>query len=112
MSVQVVVLRGAESDLHELRIYVSRRFGARAWANTLQGVRDVFTRIAAHPESGRLPDELAPLNLVQFRQVLAGMNRVVYELRGPVAYVHLVCDARRDLKAVLLRRLVEAPCGK
>lgn len=40
--------------------------------------------------------------------MLAGANRIVYERRGNMAYVHLSCDSRRDLKNVLLQRLVEA----
>lgn len=109
MSVSVRVLRAAEADLGELRRYLCAGFGAAKWAETHESVRVAFARIAAHPEAGRVPDELAALGLVQYRQVLAGKNRILYELRGPVAYVHLICDARRDLKAVLLRRLLQAP---
>lgn len=109
MSVRVVVLRGAEDDLGELRRYVHHRFGAKVWKQTLKTVRAAVARIAAHPDAGAVPDELAPLGLGQFRQAMAGANRVVYERRGDMAYVHLVCDARRDLKAVLMRRLMEAP---
>ncbi len=108
MSARVVVLRGAEADLRELRHYVLRRFGDGAWAKTLRALREAIARISDHPEAGAVPDELLALNLVQFRQTLAGMNRVVYERRGDAAYVHLVCDVRRDLKAVLMRRLVES----
>lgn len=107
MSVRVVVLRGAESDLRELRRYVHQRFGDKVWMQTLKSLRAAVARIAAHPDAGTVPDELVPLGLGQFRQAMAGANRVVYERRGDVAYVHLVCDARRDLKAVLMRRLVE-----
>ena len=108
MSVRVVVLRGAEADLCELRRYVHQRFGDKAWAQSLKALRAAIARIAAHPQAGRVPDELQMLGLTQYRQMLAGANRVVYERRADVAYVHLVCDARRDLKAVLMRRLVES----
>lgn len=108
MSVRVVILKGAEADLRELRHHVARRFGELAWGRTLHLIRAAIEQIAAHPDAGRVPDEISSLGLIQFREVLAGPNRVVYEPRGDVAYVHLVCDTRRDLKNVLLRRLVEA----
>lgn len=108
MSVRVVVLRGAEADLRELRRYVGHRFGRKAWAQTLRSLRHAFGRIAAHPGSGRVPDELVPLGLSQYRQVLAAANRVIYERRAKLAHVHVVCDARRDLKTVLMRRLIES----
>ena len=107
MIVRVVILHGAEADLRDLRHHLRQRFGAAAWQDSYRAIKRAVARIAAHPQAGKLPDELAALNLVQFRQVLAGMNRIIYELRGDIAYVHVVCDARRDLRAVLLRRLLE-----
>jgi len=40
---------------------------------------------------------------------VTGNKRIIYELRGDMACVHVICDVRRDLRALLLRRLVEAP---
>lgn len=109
MSVHVVVLQGAEADLRELRRYVCHRFGAKRWAGTLQSIHAAFLRIAEHPETGHLPEELATMQLVQYRQLPTGKNRIIYELRGDLAFVHVACDARRDLRAVLMRRLVASP---
>lgn len=108
MSVRVVILRGAEADLRDLQRYVARRFGESAWARTLRSIRAAIDRIREHPDAGHVPDELVALSLVQFREMLAGANRIVYERRGSMAYVHLICDSRRDLRNVLMRRLVEA----
>lgn len=105
---RVVVLRGAESDLRELRRYIRQRFGAPVWDESLAALRKAFARLATHPRAGHLPDELATLNLVQYRQVVVGMNRIIYEQRDRTVYVHVVCDTRRDLRAVLLRRLLGA----
>ncbi|WP_348699338.1 hypothetical protein [Duganella fentianensis] len=49
-------------------------------------------------------DELAALGLPQFRQILAGQNRIIYEQRAQVLYVHLVCHTSMDLAALLARR--------
>ena len=107
MTLRVVILRGAEADLRDLRRYLCQRFDLAAWQDSVRAIRRGLQRIATHPRAGKLPDELLALNLVQYRQVLAGMNRIIYELRGDTAYVHVVCDVRRDLRAVLLRRLLE-----
>lgn len=105
---RVVILRGAQSDLRELRRYICQRFGASAWDESLAALRTAFARLATHPRTGHLPDELATLNLVQYRQILVGINRIIYELRDRTVYVHVVCDTRRDLQALLLRRLLGA----
>lgn len=107
MTVQVVVLQGAEADLHELRHYLLRRFGTSRWRDSRQAIARALARIASQPHAGKLPEELLALNLAQYRRVLAGMNRIIYELRGDVAYVHVICDVRRDLRALLLRRILE-----
>jgi toxin ParE1/3/4 len=62
--------------------------------------------IRAYPEGGGIPDELANLNLIQFRQIISGMNRIIYEVRGDVAYVHVICDTRKDLRNLLMKRML------
>lgn len=105
---RVVFLRSAEADLRDLRTYVVKNFGAGTWSTTYRKIKDAVARIEAHPLSGKIPDEFRNLNIAQYRQVLSGMNRIVYEVRGDTAYIHLVCDTRRDLKALLMKRIVQA----
>lgn len=66
-------------------------------------------RIEAYPQAGRIPDELATLNLAQYRQTPSGTNRIIYELRGDTASVHIICDVRMDLQTLLMRRLLQRP---
>jgi hypothetical protein len=53
-----------------------------------------------------VPDELETPNLTQYRQILSGKNRVIYEVRQDAVYVHLIVDTRRDLRKVLMSRLL------
>jgi hypothetical protein len=34
------------------------------------------------------------------------MNRIVYEVRQDIVYIHIVCDTRKDMKSLLTRRLM------
>ncbi|MFT4193461.1 type II toxin-antitoxin system RelE/ParE family toxin [Ottowia sp.] len=102
---KVIFLRSAEADLGDLRAYVVRRFGMPVWRKSLGKIKDTVALIERHPQSGSVPPELEGLALGQFRQLIAGMNRVIYELRDGAAFIHLVCDTRRDLQLLLLRRL-------
>jgi toxin ParE1/3/4 len=34
------------------------------------------------------------------------MNRIIYEVRQDILYIHIIVDARRDLKTLLIRRLL------
>lgn len=108
MTIKVVLLQSAESDIKNLRGYVVKNFGMNAWHVTSRKLRESIAAIKSRPESGSMPGELSKLGLAQYRQVLSGMNRIVYELRGDTAYVHLICDTRRDLQSMLTRRLLTA----
>lgn len=103
---KVYFLAGAEADLKELRRYILQNFGEAAWLDSYQRIKDSVRRLQTAPESGPIPDELADLHLSQYRQVVSGVNRILYEVRGDTLYIHLVCDCRRDLRTLLHRRLL------
>jgi toxin ParE1/3/4 len=42
----------------------------------------------------------------EFRQVFFKPYRVIYEVRRNEVVIHLIADSRRNLQALLLRRLV------
>lgn len=104
---RVVFLEGAEEDLKELRRYLIRNFDRPTWQHGYQTIKDSIRAIQAFPQGGRIPDELADLGLRQYRQVISGMNRILYEVRGDVIYIHIVCDTRRDMRTLLTRRLLQ-----
>jgi len=108
MTVKAVFLRSAEIDLKALKRYILQNFGPEIWQSTYGKIKASVAIIQSFPERGHIPAELVSLNLSQYRQVISGMNRIIYEIRGDTAYVHLACDSRKDLKALLIRRLLQA----
>ena len=103
---KIVILASAELDLKDLRSYIVKDFSATTWQKTFQQIKASIRNLATFPLLGSIPDELQTLNLTQYRQVLSGMNRIIYEVRQDTLYVHLIVDSRRDLMSFLLRRLV------
>lgn len=106
MHFNVVILNSAEQDLKELRAYIIKNFSAETWSITYTKLKDVIRNVQNFPQAGSIPDELEKLNLTQYRQILSGMNRVIYEVRQDYIYIHMVVDARRDMSALLTRRLL------
>jgi len=104
--VRAVFLAGAEEDLRDLRRYVINDFGRPAWQETFEKIKDAVRTIQGFPKGNPIPDELADLGLRQYRQVISGMNRIIYEIDEETIYIHIVCDTRRDMRTLLSRRLL------
>ena len=103
---RVVFLRSAEADLKDLKAYIVKNFGHDAWMNSYGKIKISVAMVQEHPHAGRIPDELERLNITQYRQVISGMNRIIYEVREDTAYIHIVCDTRRNLQSLLIKRIV------
>lgn len=106
MTHRVVLLASAEQDLKDLRAYLLKNFSSEMWGSTYTLIKHTIRQLQHFPEAGTIPDELEKLHLVQYRQVLAGRNRIIYEVRQEVIYVHMIVDVRRDMKALVARRLL------
>ena len=106
MSFQVVFLKSAEHDLKELKGHMVKNFGKDAWQASYTRIKDAVNTIGTFLLGGNVPEELERLNLTQYRQVVAGMNRIIYEVRQEIIYIHMVCDTRKDMKSLLTRRLL------
>ncbi len=108
MTLRVVLLDSAQDDLRELRAYLSQEFGVETWKGSYAKLKQTIRNLGHHPGIGMIPPELTLVGLSRYRQALSGMNRVVYEVTGDTVYVHLICDGRRDLGPLILRRLLRA----
>ncbi len=105
---KVVFLKSAETDLKNLRRYIVKNFGLDVWLTSYGRLKDSVAMMKDHPQAGRIPPELESLNIAQYRQIISGMNRIIYEQRGDTVYIHIVCDSRRDLQGLLMQRIVNS----
>lgn len=105
---RVVILASAEQDLKEIKVYVIKNFSLSAWENTFAGIKETIRNLQHFPQAGLIPEEIEKLNLTQYRQVLSGMNRIIYEVRQDNIYVHLITDVRRDMSSLLTPRLLRS----
>lgn len=106
MTFKVVLLHSAETDLIELRTYLTQRFSSTAWQSTYGDLKQTIRQLASLPYAGSIPAELEPLHMGHYRQILSGMNRIIYEVRDTTVYIHLIADTRRDLQTLLMKRLL------
>lgn len=103
---KVVLLESAEHDLKELRSYIIRNFSIETWQNSYDIIKMAIRNLKTFPHADSIPEELEKLSLTQYRQVISGMNRIIYEVRQDTLYIHIITDNRRELKLLLTRRLL------
>jgi toxin ParE1/3/4 len=103
---KVVILDSAEQDLKELRSYVVKNFSQATWLKTYGKLKESIRNLAIFPLLGAVPPELETLNLNQYRQIISGMNRVIYEPRADAVYIYMIVDTRRNLETLLMQRLM------
>lgn len=81
----------------------------KTWKISYGEIKDTFRALRALPLAGSVPDEIRGLNLSQFRQVMSGRNRIIYEIRQDTIFVHMICDTRKDMRSLLISRVLRTP---
>jgi toxin ParE1/3/4 len=98
--------RGAEDDLERLHDYLAEQ-GSPATADALaDAILEKIDALERFPHRGSVPEELAGLGIQTFRQLVLSPYRIVYRVIGREVFVLLVADGRRDVQALLERRLL------
>lgn len=104
---EVRFTRGAEDDLERLYDYLAEQ-GSPAIADALLGaVLKKIDALERFPHRGNVPKELAELGIRNFRQLVLSPYRIIYRVIAQEVFVLLIADGRRDMQALLERRLLE-----
>jgi toxin ParE1/3/4 len=105
---EVLLTEAAEQDLEALYDYIAE-FDSVAHANqVLDGVMAVAEGLAQFPERGSHPKELLALGIKDYRQTAFKPYRLIYRVLGNRVVIYLIVDGRRDMQALLARRLLGA----
>ena len=108
MSYQVFITDDAAYDLEALYDYVESSDTTEKADYVLGKIAELFSSIADNPERGAYPDELLAVGLREYRQVYFKPYRIIYRIIAKQVYVMVVADGRRDMQALLQRRLLQA----
>lgn len=104
---QVLLTGHAVRDLDEILDYLASHESAARAGQVLDRIEGAFRGLATFPERGAHPQELLALGIREYRQILSKPYRVMYRIVERRVYVYLIADGRRDMQALLARRLLE-----
>jgi toxin ParE1/3/4 len=105
---EVLMTRGAEQDLESIHDYIAEFDCAASADSVLDRLMEVVEGLARFPDRGSYPKELVALGIKEYRQTMFKPYRVIYRVVGDQVVIHLIVDGRRDMQAVLARRLLGA----
>jgi toxin ParE1/3/4 len=103
---EVLLTQGAEQDLEAIYDYICEFDGVASANYVLDALMDVVENLSRLPERGSYPKELVSLGIKEYRQTFFKPYRVIYRVADNKVIIYLIVDSRRDMQAVLARRLL------
>jgi len=103
---EVRLTLGAEEDLAAIYDYLAEHRSPDDAEALLGALLAKIGDLEQFPLRGSVPKELAPLGIREFRQILLPPYRLIYRVIGKSVFVTLIADGRRDMQALLARRLL------
>ena len=108
MRFDVLLTADAERDLDELYDYISELDTHRNAIHVLDRIEKALESLSTFPERGSHPKELLALGIRDYRQTFCKPYRMIYRIIERRVCVYLIVDGRRDMQALLARRLLGA----
>ena len=108
MSFQVFLTDDAARDLEDLYDYIGLHDVPGKADHVLEQIENGFTSLSENPQRGTYPKELLAIGLREYREIFFKPYRIIYRVMGENVYVLVIADGRRDMQALLQRRLLQA----
>lgn len=108
MSYQVFLTDDAAYDLEELYDYIESYDAPEKADYVLDKIEDAFLSLPENPERSAYPEELLAVGLREYRETYFKPYRIIYRVITDNVYVMVIADGRRDMQALLQRRLLQA----
>jgi len=108
MSYRVFLTDDASRDLEDIYDYVDVHDAAGKADYVLDRIANVFNCLSENPERGSYPKELLAAGLREYREIYFKPYRVIYRVMAKRVYIMVIADGRRDMQALLQRRLLQA----
>jgi len=104
----VIVTENALLDLEDIAHYITLHDGPDKAEHVGRHLEKAWLSLSSLPNRGNHPRELLQLGNRTFREVHFKPYRIVYRVVESDVVILIVADGRRDMRALLARRLLGA----
>jgi toxin ParE1/3/4 len=108
MAFQIFLTDDASRDLEELYRYIASHDAPGKADGLLDQIEKAFSNLSEYPERGAYPKELLAVGIREYREIYFKPYRIIYRIVAESLYVLVIADGRRDMQALLQRRLLQA----
>lgn len=101
---EVIVSQFAEDDLNEIVEYyflLSQNYVEKI----IPEFEENIMSLKKHPRSGRVVPELEKQGILQYRELIQGYYRIVYEISEDKVIVYTIIDGRRNFEDIIISKL-------
>jgi len=101
---EVIISQFAEDDLNEITDYyftLSQNYAEKI----ISEFEERILSLKQYPKSGRIVPELERQGISQYRELIQGYYRIVYEISENKVIVHTIIDGRRNFEDILISKL-------
>ena len=109
MSYKVELTRSALADLDDIIDWICREDSINRALHVLDEIQSRTDSLSSFPGRGTVPPELRSLGMDKYREVFFKPYRIVYHVKEQRVIINLIADGRRDMSALLQRRLIAIP---
>jgi len=108
MKYKVSLTDDAVRDLEDIDDYISEYDSLENADYVLDKIEEAVLSLSVLPDRGTCPKELSTLGIKEYREVFFKPYRIIYRVVNKNIYVYVIADGRRDMQALLGRRLLGA----
>lgn len=106
MRCTVKLTEDAVRDLSELYDFIAEYDSLKSAERLLDKIDQAIKNLELFPERGSFPKELLILGIREYRQTFFKPYRMIYRVINQTLYVQLLTDGRRDMAALVARRIL------
>jgi toxin ParE1/3/4 len=103
---KVLLTEGAEQDLESIFDYIAGFDSIQSAHYVLDELLAIIDGLSKLPNRGSYPKELLALGIKEYRQAFFKPYRLIYRVIGDEVVIFLIADGRREMEALLSRRLL------
>lgn len=106
MPYKIEITEQAIRDLEELYDYIYLKDVPGEAEYVIDKIESIVNELVDYPNRGVYPLELREIGIKEFREVFFKPYRIIYRIIKDTIYIMLITDGRRDMQALLQRRLL------